>query len=78
MNQADSRICWNYVIITNSDLTNQKIEFPFEIAEKFIGKISPFLATRDKLTLKTEASASKDKKKVIDPKNKSRDATELT
>ena len=33
----------------------------------------------DKLTLKTEASASKDrKKKIIDPKNKSRDATELT
>ena len=35
--------------------------------------------SKDKLTLKTEASASKDrKKKVIDPKNKSRDATELT
>ena len=35
--------------------------------------------SKDKLTLKTEGSASKDKKKkIIDPKNKSNDATELT
>ena len=35
--------------------------------------------SKDKLTLKTEGSASKDKKKkTIDPKNKSNDATELT
>ena len=35
--------------------------------------------SKDKLTLKTEGSVSKDKKKkVIDPKNKSNDATELT
>ena len=35
--------------------------------------------SKDKLTLKTEGSVSKDKKKkTIDPKNKSNDATELT
>ena len=34
---------------------------------------------KDKLTLKTESSTDKDKKKkIIDPKNKSKDATELT
>jgi hypothetical protein len=53
MNPEDSRICWIYELITNSDLTNQKIEFPLEIAEKFIGKLSPFLEIKDKLTLKT-------------------------
>ena len=35
--------------------------------------------SKDKLTLKTEGSASKDKKKkTISPKNKSNGATELT
>ena len=35
--------------------------------------------SKDKLTLKTEGSVPKDKKKkTIDPKNKSNDATELT
>ena len=35
--------------------------------------------SKDKLTLKTEGSASKDKKKkIIGPKNKSNGATELT
>ena len=34
--------------------------------------------SKDKLTLKTEGSASKDKKEDIGPKNKSKDAPELT
>ena len=35
--------------------------------------------SKDNLTLKTEGLANKDKKrKIIDPKNKSKDATELT